>query len=186
MFKAFGHIRRPAFLQPALWRRSFAVAASENDIANARIWLLNFTADSIPKHLWKVTYSRSSGPGGQNVNKVNSKATLRVPVAALLLHTPQLIHSDIRESSYYAKKSDSLVIQSDESRDQSQNAKECFHQLFRLVKSLAEGKVPGETSEAQKHKVSHLKAVENEKRLQYKKKQSNKKSQRSVHRGYDF
>ena len=31
------------------------------------------------------SFARSSGPGGQNVNKVNSKALLRVPLASLAL-----------------------------------------------------------------------------------------------------
>ncbi|MFI5380389.1 MAG: alternative ribosome rescue aminoacyl-tRNA hydrolase ArfB [Tepidisphaerales bacterium] len=31
----------------------------------------------------QFSFSRSSGPGGQNVNKVNTKAELRVPVASI-------------------------------------------------------------------------------------------------------
>ncbi|MDR1059120.1 MAG: aminoacyl-tRNA hydrolase [Treponema sp.] len=31
----------------------------------------------------KVSFSRSGGPGGQNVNKVNTKATLRLPLEDL-------------------------------------------------------------------------------------------------------
>ncbi|HQU47046.1 MAG TPA: peptide chain release factor-like protein, partial [Pirellulales bacterium] len=34
----------------------------------------------IPLEEFEFTYARSSGPGGQNVNKVNSKALLRWPV----------------------------------------------------------------------------------------------------------
>ncbi len=34
----------------------------------------------IPLSEFEFTYARSSGPGGQNVNKVNSKALLRWPV----------------------------------------------------------------------------------------------------------
>ena len=35
----------------------------------ARTWLERFNANAIPKNISEVTFSRSSGPGGQNVNK---------------------------------------------------------------------------------------------------------------------
>ncbi len=35
----------------------------------------------IPRSEFHFTFSRSSGPGGQNVNKVSSRATLRWNVA---------------------------------------------------------------------------------------------------------
>ena len=37
----------------------------------------------VPESALRFQYARSSGPGGQNVNKVNTKAELWVPVAAL-------------------------------------------------------------------------------------------------------
>ena len=35
----------------------------------ARTWLAKYNANTIPKNICEVTFSRSSGPGGQNVNK---------------------------------------------------------------------------------------------------------------------
>jgi peptidyl-tRNA hydrolase ICT1 len=32
-------------------------------------WLSHFVPERFPKHVCSVTFSRSSGPGGQNVNK---------------------------------------------------------------------------------------------------------------------
>ena len=45
----------------------------EQDHEEARTWLAGFNANTIPKNICEVTFSRSSGPGGQNVNKYGSK-----------------------------------------------------------------------------------------------------------------
>jgi ribosome-associated protein len=37
----------------------------------------------VPEAAVRFAFSRSSGPGGQNVNKLSTKATLRVPMAAI-------------------------------------------------------------------------------------------------------
>ena len=42
---------------------------SEEDQIEARNWLGRFNIDTIPRNLGDVSFSRSSGPGGQNVNK---------------------------------------------------------------------------------------------------------------------
>lgn len=42
---------------------------NEADLASARRWIATFTFDSIPRDIGDVSFSRSSGPGGQNVNK---------------------------------------------------------------------------------------------------------------------
>ncbi|KAF6736779.1 Peptidyl-tRNA hydrolase ICT1, mitochondrial [Oryzias melastigma] len=46
----------------------------------------------VPTERLTVTYSRSSGPGGQHVNKVNTKAEVRFHV-----HTADWIPEDIRQ-----------------------------------------------------------------------------------------
>lgn len=63
--------------------RTLASRASQNNVAEdelseARRWLANFDPDTIPKNIVDVSFSRSSGPGGQNVNKY--KSLLRVAV----------------------------------------------------------------------------------------------------------
>jgi ribosome-associated protein len=39
---------------------------------------------AVPESALRFQYSRSSGPGGQNVNKVNTRAQLWVPVVAIV------------------------------------------------------------------------------------------------------
>lgn len=45
--------------------------------ALARQWLDDFVPEDVPKESYQVSYARSSGPGGQHVNKTNSKAVVR-------------------------------------------------------------------------------------------------------------
>jgi peptidyl-tRNA hydrolase ICT1 len=46
---------------------------SDEDLAAARKWLADLNPDTIPRSLSEITFSRSSGPGGQNVNKYASR-----------------------------------------------------------------------------------------------------------------
>ena len=42
---------------------------SDQDQADAREWLNRFNPNTISRDLGDISFSRSSGPGGQNVNK---------------------------------------------------------------------------------------------------------------------
>ena len=90
-----------------------------------------------------------------------------------------MLHPGIRTSRYYAEKTDTLVISSDDSRKQTANKDTCYRKLFEHVGELFEATVPGETSQEQKEKVKNLKKAENEGRLKMKKKHSDKKASRS-------
>ncbi|KAF7713049.1 Uncharacterized protein PECH_002176 [Penicillium ucsense] len=165
---------------------NFASARSSDpldpqDVELARTWLKAFQsgAQSIPRQLGQISFSRSSGPGGQNVNKsvpspestctcshhtapvvpsgmVNSKATLRVPLSALFPLVPPLLHPQLRASRYATERSQALVIQSDESRQQSTNVDACYAKLNQLLISSARNTIPGETSQVQKDRVTKL------------------------------
>ncbi|OKL60447.1 hypothetical protein UA08_04328 [Talaromyces atroroseus] len=126
------------------------------DLHSAREWLANFNANSIPRGLCAISFSRSSGPGGQNVNKVNSKATLRIPLSSLLPLVPPILHQNLRVSRYLAERADALVIQSDEARKQSANVEACYEKLYKLVEESARAVIPGETSDDQKNRVKNL------------------------------
>lgn len=52
---------------------------SSQDILYAQTWLRNLSREHLPSDTqFDVSYARSSGPGGQNVNKVSTKATLKL------------------------------------------------------------------------------------------------------------
>ncbi|KAB8228328.1 hypothetical protein BDV23DRAFT_173722 [Aspergillus alliaceus] len=151
---------------------------SNEDLAAARKWITGLNSKTIPRHICEVTFSRSGGPGGQNVNKVNSKATLKVPLQSLLPFVPRILHRPLRSSRYFAERSQSLVIQSEESRKQAANVESCYEKLHQLLKATAADVIPGETSQEQRDRVHKLKNAENESRIKAKKLHSSKKSNR--------
>ncbi|KAF2219188.1 hypothetical protein BDZ85DRAFT_180726, partial [Elsinoe ampelina] len=150
--------------------------ASDEDIKQARAWLAKFDADTLPRNIFDFSFSRSSGPGGQNVNKVNSKATLKVALSSLQPMIPKILWPSIAQSRYAA--SNELVIQADDSRKQQDNVQRCLVKLNELIVQAGKENVPGETSDAQKSRVKNLQRSANEGRLKAKKFKSDKKSSR--------
>lgn len=58
-------------------RRAAAVSASvagqDDELQAAREWLAKLNHGTVPRGICEVSFSRSSGPGGQNVNKFVSR-----------------------------------------------------------------------------------------------------------------
>ena len=82
-------------------------------------------------------FSRSGGPGGQNVNKVNTKVTLRLPLAAVeglakaeLARVRNLLANRVTTA-------DEIVISSDEERSQRINLERAYCRLEALIASAA-------------------------------------------------
>lgn len=85
----------------------------------------------------QFSFARSSGPGGQNVNKVNTKATLRwSPGASESLPTAVQRRFVERFGSRLTGEGE-LVLQSGTHREQSRNATECLDRLRALVLAVA-------------------------------------------------
>lgn len=88
---------------------------------------------TIPQSEFEFTFVRSSGPGGQNVNKVNSKAVLRWN-----LHSSQSISLEVRlrlSEKLGDKLNDEgdLVITSDRFRDQGRNREDAMEKFHALI-----------------------------------------------------
>lgn len=82
----------------------------------------------------KFTTSRGSGPGGQHVNKTNSRVTLNwdVEESALGINDKEKIKNKLSEHVY---KSGVLSLSSHSSRSQYQNKDELIKRLFGLLES---------------------------------------------------
>ncbi|XP_054284103.1 peptidyl-tRNA hydrolase ICT1, mitochondrial [Macrosteles quadrilineatus] len=90
----------------------------------------------IPIEALKITYSRSSGPGGQHVNTVNTKVDLRFH-----LETADWLHPDLRSrmaEKYKTKisKEGFLIIRSDKTRSQQLNLADCMEILRALIREV--------------------------------------------------
>jgi ribosome-associated protein len=92
---------------------------------------------SVPRAELRFSFVRSSGPGGQNVNKVNSKVQLRWPVS----HSNAL-PEDIRQRfvSRYVRRMNErgeIVLTSQRYRDRARNIEDCLAKLRDLILSVA-------------------------------------------------
>ena len=79
-----------------------------------------------------ITFVRSSGPGGQNVNKRSTKAQLRINLAAIPLNERAMMRLR-RLAGNAITSNDELMIERDETRSQSRNRRACMDRLRELV-----------------------------------------------------
>ncbi len=96
--------------------------------------MVNISADiEIPNDELDFSFARSSGPGGQNVNKVNSKAILRwTPMSNNSLPGPV----QARFLQRYANRlttDGELILTSQKYRDQGRNIEDCLEKLREMI-----------------------------------------------------
>lgn len=135
------------------------------------------TEIKIAEHEFEFSYARSSGPGGQNVNKVNSKALLRWTPA----HSGSL--SDAVRSRFLARFATRLttegdiVITSDRHRDQIKNRDDCLEKLRQMILEVAHPPRPRRKTKPKRSSI--------EKRKRVKRHVGEKKRQRGRVKGED-
>lgn len=99
---------------------------------NHLAYIYDYLVIKIPEREFKFTFSRSSGAGGQNVNKVNTKATLTWNIAA-----SKAISKAVKErfAEKYARfiVGDEVVIHSQKFRTQNRNSEDCIAKLFKYL-----------------------------------------------------
>lgn len=81
---------------------------------------------------------------------------MKVDLNNLLGEIPSVFHEGLRQSPFYTRKSNALIITSDESRKQSDNLDNCKRKLRELVRNVACDSIPGETSMETKQRVKNL------------------------------
>ncbi len=122
---------------------------------------------NIPTSELHLDFARSSGPGGQNVNKVSSKAQVRWNVGASAAFTDEQKALIRVFAGKLLNKEDEIVLAAESERSQPRNREEAIRRLNALVaRALAPRKkrTPTKVSRAQKRKRVEQKRIVGEKK----------------------
>ena len=114
--------------------------------------------------------SRSSGPGGQNVNKVNSKVTLQFNVRSSAILTPEEKETILEKLSTRLTREGVLIITAQDKRSQIQNKESAIAKFEKILSKAFERKKPRKATKPSKSAVQE--------RITKKKKQGEKKKWR--------
>jgi len=126
----------------------------------------------IPLREFQFTFARSSGPGGQNVNKLNTKALLRWPLVSSP-SLPEAVRQRLLAKVRRRVTSEGdLLIVSQRFRDAGRNVADCLEKLRELLREAARPPKP--------RRPTRPTQASRRRRLEQKHRQSRKKQQRRL------
>ncbi|KAK9499232.1 hypothetical protein O3M35_002308 [Rhynocoris fuscipes] len=131
----------------------------------------------IPIEKLDITYSRSSGPGGQNVNKVETKVDIRFHVESADWLNEDIKKKLILRHKNRINKDGFLIVKSDKTRSQLYNQADAITVLREMIRKAAEPVSTG-PSEETVHMLRKRKERANRERLTEKRLHSLKKQSR--------
>ncbi|MEM6329997.1 MAG: alternative ribosome rescue aminoacyl-tRNA hydrolase ArfB [Planctomycetota bacterium] len=91
---------------------------------------------TVPARELRFTYARSSGPGGQNVNKLNTKARLRWAVADSPALPPAVRERFLTRYATRLNDAREFVIASERHRERGRNERDCLEKLRAMILSV--------------------------------------------------
>uniref|UniRef100_A0A1B6EL90 Large ribosomal subunit protein mL62 n=1 Tax=Cuerna arida TaxID=1464854 RepID=A0A1B6EL90_9HEMI len=132
----------------------------------------------IPIESLTITYSHSSGPGGQNVNTVNTKVDVRFQVDTAEWLSPDTRAKIAEAHKTKISKDGFLIVRSDKTRSQQLNLADCMEILRAMIRK-AEYK-PAEPSPETQEQIRRRKEKANQQRLIEKRSRSQLKASRQA------
>jgi len=125
----------------------------------------------LPDAALSFSFSRSSGPGGQNVNKVNSRATLTVPRHALEKAMPPYAVRRLEKVASRYLTQEGVQISADDSRSQIANRKQCLQKLREvLIHAMRRPKVRKKTKPSARARQRRLDAKKHRSKIKARRK----------------
>ncbi|MEX0654312.1 MAG: alternative ribosome rescue aminoacyl-tRNA hydrolase ArfB [Phycisphaeraceae bacterium] len=131
----------------------------------------------LPVSALRFTFSRGGGPGGQNVNKLNTRATLSVPLAALAEAMPAdaFERLKVKAGSRLSVNAEEITLSAADSRSQLANRRACLARLRHLlIESL---------HRPRRRRATRPTRGSVERRIKEKKQRSRRKDERQRNRG---
>ncbi|SPO47100.1 uncharacterized protein PSANT_04787 [Moesziomyces antarcticus] len=147
---------------------------SDDEMEARRRWVSAFEPIQLRRNDLDVTFSRSSGPGGQNVNKLNTKANVRLDLSQAGAHahesldaahprkwlTRDIVSRIAKGSPYYVASDHSMLVTSMRHRTQEANVQDALDKMHAHILELAQDGLVGETSQEQRDRVKRLQQAE--------------------------
>jgi len=115
----------------------------------------------------EISFSRSGGPGGQNVNKLNTKVTLRLRLSLIDGLSDAELERARGVLASRISSEDEIVINSDEERSQHTNLERAYFRVEALITGAArlpKHRRPTKPSKAAREQRLHVKRLQSRKK----------------------